>query len=242
MKISYGENRDSNRLTKEVKLLNNNKEMNDKKESDDGSIPPLVERCFFSNDDNESKTNDGNKGISMPCLIDFNEFGYIDTDSEDNSVHLDQACWIQANDSSENSSVGIKSNGSWDVLPALVALDQPLNQPDNGDNKIDNNEDDGENNNGSIDPFLVNIIINPPAPNLNNDGSFDSMVENSDASLPYNNVVGHKNYPNTPREWDIVERNDDDKVLYCSIFFSMATAHINQPSIVSKNERGKWEY
>ena len=105
------------------------------------------------------------------------------------------------------------------MLPALVDCDQPLDKPDNRDNKKDNNnDDDGNNNNSFIDPFLVNIIIDPPAPNLNNDDSFGRMVENSDASLPYNDVKGHKNNPETPREWDIVEQNNDDEVLYCSDF------------------------
>ena len=193
--------------------------MNNEEESDDGSIPPLVERGFFSNDKCESKTNDGNDGSSMPSLVDFHEFGYIDTDSDNDSVHVDGSCRIQTNKSSENGSVGIKSNSSWDVLPALVACDQLLDKPDNGDNNMDNNNnDDGNNANSFNDPFLVNIIINLPAPNLNNDDSFDSMVENSDASLPYNDVVGNENNPNTPQEWDIFERNDNNKVLYCSDF------------------------
>ena len=111
----------------------------------------------------------------------------------------------------------MNSNGSWDVLPDLIARDQPLNEPHNGDEKMDdNNDDDGNNDNSFVDPFLVNIIINPLAPNLNNDDSYDSMVDNSDASLPFNKIVGHKNNPDTPREWDIVERNNDDEVPYGS--------------------------
>ena len=100
----------------------------------------------------------------------------------------------------------MKSNGSWDVLPALIAHNQPLDKPHNGDDKMDNNDDDMNNDDSFVDPLLVNIIIDPPAPNLNNEDSYDSMVENSDASLPFNNVVGHKNNPDMPREWDVIEK------------------------------------
>ena len=85
-----------------------------------------MERGFFDNDNSECKTDDGNDGSSMPSLIDFDDFRYVDTDSDNNSMsyHVDQILQTRANDGSEDGSKKeVNRNGSWDVLPALIARD-----------------------------------------------------------------------------------------------------------------------
>ena len=177
-----------------------------------------MERGFYDNDNNKIDTDDSSDGRYMPSIINLDEFGYIETDSDDDSVlhHVDQTRRTRADDGSENNSKNeVNSNISWDMLPALIARNQPLDEPHDGDNKMDNNNEDDNNDNSFVDPLLVNIVINPPAPNLNNDNSYNSIVENSDASLPFNDVVGHENNPDTPREWDTIKQN---KVSYGSDF------------------------
>ena len=81
MKVKDGEfSNDSGQSTKQVELLNNNKETNNEEESNNGSIPSLVKRGFFDDDNSKSKTDESNNGSSMPSLIDLNEFRYIDTE------------------------------------------------------------------------------------------------------------------------------------------------------------------
>ena len=73
-------------------------------------------------------------------------------------------------------------------------------------------------NNGFIDPFLVNILLDLFNPSPDKENSFDSMVENSDASLEFVDVVGHPNNPDTLRNWDVTSIVNDNDRSYNSDF------------------------
>ena len=85
------------------------------------------------------------------------------------------------------------------------------NKDNNGINKYSNN-------NGFINPLLVNIILDPSDPDLDEEDSFDSMIENSDANLAFADVVEHTNNPDMLHDWDITSTVNNENNSYSSNF------------------------
>ena len=200
----------------------------DDSSSDYDSMPSLVKRGRFSNDD-KSDSDSSNKD-SIPDLV-----AWTNESDNDTVIPAENFYDVLKNDNSDDASVPYDpapnqyhSNSEGDnnssAIPRLIAWDEPINDPDDRDDKMsmlsndENDNDDNNPNNRFIDPFLVNIVLDLSNPNPDEEEIFDSMIENSDASLLFADVVGHPNNTDTPRDWDVVSTSYVDNRSYNSDF------------------------